>query len=422
MTGRFSKASSARLDLAETLVDLVRQLIGFRVFSLDPFVFLTQGFSGRALVIVQIDEGEVERPQPLIEAIGQIGIDGDPLPALGGDFLGEGLELLRDQAVEKRGVLKPAASIGLEEIAQHAAARLLIGFDADEQGALVGGRHRGFSEQLADIPGLAIVGGLDRLPDLLLAGMVGIDGEGHQLFELHAVLGIDVEERGRDRGQTQALFHHLRGREEGRSDLLLAHALAAHVIEGPELIERMQRHALGVFGEAVVLGENRRGGITHDAGHRRGPGETLLLHEDGERLIAATAGGNFIHVGLIAPGVEDRADIEALEERASAGDVLGQFLDRDAGLDASDIRLAEHELVEGDVAGRRQDDFLGGSSHRGSLRDGRREPLSRPEPVTKIPTSLSLCWSDPVVWPGARTERRCSGLSSCAIGIASPAA
>jgi hypothetical protein len=31
-----------RLDLAETLVDLVRQLIGFRVFSLDPFVFLTQ--------------------------------------------------------------------------------------------------------------------------------------------------------------------------------------------------------------------------------------------------------------------------------------------------------------------------------------------------------------------------------------------
>jgi len=30
---------------------------------------------------------------------------------------------------------------------------------------------------------------------------------------------------------------------------------------------------------------------------------------------------------------------------SSAGDVLGEFLDRDAGLHAPDVRLGEHELV-----------------------------------------------------------------------------
>jgi hypothetical protein len=51
-----------------------------------------------------------------------------------------------------------------------------------------------------------------------------------------------------------------------------------------------------------------------------------------------------------------------LQERAP-GDVLRQLFDRDAGLHAPDVRLGENELVEGDVARRRQGDFLNGSSH-----------------------------------------------------------
>jgi hypothetical protein len=42
---------------------------------------------------------------------------------------------------------------------------------------------------------------------------------------------------------------------------------------------------------------------------------------------------------------------------------LGQFLDRDAGLDAPDVGLAEHQLVEGNVARGRQGDLLNGSGH-----------------------------------------------------------
>jgi hypothetical protein len=37
-------------------------------------------------------------------------------------------------------------------------------------------------------------------------------------------------------------------------------------------------------------------------------------------------------------------------EQGAAGDVLCQFFDGDAGLDAADIRGGEDEAVEGDVA------------------------------------------------------------------------
>ena len=50
-------------------------------------------------------------------------------------------------------------------------------------------------------------------------------------------------------------------------------------------------------------------------------------------------------------------------ELASLGIILGQFLDGDAGLDVPNVGLAQHELVEGNVPGRRQGDFLGRFHH-----------------------------------------------------------
>ena len=87
--------------------------------------------------------------------------------------------------------------------------------------------------------------------------------------------------------------------------------------------------------------------------------EALLLHEELERAVAPAAGRDFEHAGLDAVVVENRPDGEALQEPA-AGDVLGELLDRDARLDAPDIRLAQHELVEGNVARRAEGDLLGG--------------------------------------------------------------
>ena len=85
------------------------------------------------------------------------------------------------------------------------------------------------------------MGPLQGLPHLLLAGVVGIDGEGHQLLQGHAVLGVDLEQLLRHGRQPQALAHDIDRHEEGCGDLLLGLALLAQRQEGAELVERMQR-------------------------------------------------------------------------------------------------------------------------------------------------------------------------------------
>jgi hypothetical protein len=97
----------------------------------------------------------------------------------------------------------------------------------------------------------------------------------------------------------------------------------------------MQRHTLDVLGQRILL---RDAAFAHHARNGRSLGEALLLDQQLERLITATARRNLEHAGFLALGVEDRPDVEALQESA-AGDVLCQLLDRNAGLYAPDVRL-----------------------------------------------------------------------------------
>jgi len=90
--------------------------------------------------------------------------------------------------------LQPATIVLLEEIAQHATASLFIGCNSDKSRPLVGGADRGFGQQASDVVGFLLPAIPDRFPDLLLTGMVRTDAEGHELFQRHAVLGIDVEQ------------------------------------------------------------------------------------------------------------------------------------------------------------------------------------------------------------------------------------
>ena len=184
--------------------------------------------------------------------------------------------------------------------------------------------------------------------------MIAVDGERHQLVEGHAVLGVDVEQLGRDRREPKALLDHGDRDELVRRDLLLGLALGAQREERPELVERVQRRPLDVLGEAVLLGEAVG---AHDAGHRRILGEAALLHQQRERPVATTARRDLEHAGLLAGVVGDCPDAQAHEE-AAPGDVLGELLDRDARLDVADVRLAEQQFVERDVARGRQGDLL----------------------------------------------------------------
>src|SRR3546814_15462333 len=65
----------------------------------------------------------------------------DPSPALGGDRLGLGLQLLGDEAIEKPDVLHPPALVGLEQVAHDDAAGRHIGSEAEEDSALVQNPH-----------------------------------------------------------------------------------------------------------------------------------------------------------------------------------------------------------------------------------------------------------------------------------------
>ena len=121
---------------------------------------------------------------------------------------------------------------------------------------------------------------------------------------------------------------------------------------------------------------------------RRDP-QTLLLHQQVQRPVAAATGRDFKHAGLDAIGIDDGPHAESLQQ-AAPGDVLGQFLDRNASLDVPDVGLAEHQHVEGDVARGRQSDFLC-SCHQNVLRTGGRKTLFRSsKPVTKRSAALSL--------------------------------
>src|SRR5262249_52244512 len=154
----------------------------------------------------------------------------------------------------------------------------------------------------------------------------------------HAVLGIDVEQLWRDRGELQPLLDDLDADEEDSRNLFLAHAFLAQVAESAELIERMEGRTLDVFGARVLFGAPLR---PDDAGNRRRAGQRFLLNEKLKGAIAPAASRNLEHAGLVSIAVNDRPNCEALEKRAPR-DILREFLDRDAGLDTPDVGLAQH--------------------------------------------------------------------------------
>ena len=156
--------------------------------------------------------------------------------------------------------------------------------------------------------------------------------------------------------------------------LALGYPAVTQTLERPELIKRMHADAFVILSEGIILGDPT---VTDNAGDRLRLRHPLLLHQQFERPVASSAGGYFEHAGLVAIGVDDRPHTQALEQGA-LGDALCQLLDRDAGLHAPDVGLAEHQLVEGNIAGRAEFDFLNGVCHVGYSTTGGRETLSRP--------------------------------------------
>jgi hypothetical protein len=322
-------------------------------------------------LLIRADFGSRVRQatQPGGMAVGEFERNLDPFPALGAEGLGLGSELGDRQTIKQGQILQPPAIVLLEQVTHDDAARRLVGGDADEACALVGSADRALGQLAADVIGFLVVGAGQALPDLLLPRLVVGDSEGHELLKRHLVVGVEVEELRGDGDELEPLLHHVRADEEAGGDVFFAEPGVAQGLEGAELVERMQRGALNVLGQAVLLGDAV---LAHDAGHRLSLGHALLLDEELKGAEATPARRDLIDAGVGVAGVAHRPDAQGLQEPAP-GDVLSQFLDRQSGLDAPDIGLGQGQLVEGNVLRPAQDDGRLGFCHGGVLRDGRPE-------------------------------------------------
>src|SRR5258707_7356573 len=131
-----------------------------------------------------------------------------------------------------------------------------------------------------------------------------------------------------------------------RGSVFLAHAEIAERVEGTILIKRMQADPLIILRHRIVLSNAT---FTNDARHRLRLRHALLFHQKFESTIAPPARGYLEHPRLTPLGVDDGPNAEALQQGALRNS-LGKLLDRNASLHAADVRLAEDELVEGNVA------------------------------------------------------------------------
>ena len=119
---------------------------------------------------------------------------------------------------------------------RNATSRLLVGVKSDEARSSIGRAHGVFRQHASNLIGLIVARATDVLPDLLLSGMVGCDGERHELLEGHAVFGINLVQLWRHGCQPQSLLHDGRRHEVPGRDLLLGQAGAEQGLKGSELI------------------------------------------------------------------------------------------------------------------------------------------------------------------------------------------
>jgi len=308
-----------RLDLRQAAVHCLGQILDAGVRLLKPVIL---GLQRLPLGLLLGRDGHLLAPelaQAEAVAIRDLRRDLDPAPTLGPHRLGLALQLFRHQPAQQGHVLQPAAVIALEQVAQHGPACRLIGIDADKPRPLVRCPHRPFGQQPADDVRLLAVGRLQPVPYLLLPLVIAGDGERHQLVQGHRVLGVEVQQLGRYRRQPQPLLYDRDRDEERGRDLLLALALLTQCQEGPELVQRVQQGALDVLGQAVLLGDAVRADHARDW---RGLRQALLLHQQLERPIAASAGRDLVHPGLQAVRVQHGAHGDGLQQ-GTPGDVIG---------------------------------------------------------------------------------------------------
>ena len=208
-----------------------------------------------------------ERPEPIGRVVRDVLGGFDPFPALGAHRFGRRIKLLVHELLEEKRIGEIAAPVFFEEIAHDKAARRFIGLDPHKAHARITGGDGVFGEKPADVMrGLKPASLLDGVPDLFLPRMIGVQGERHEKIERQGILFIEGEEFRAHACKLQALAHHGGRHAERGGNVLDALAFFRERGKGAELIERMQRLAVGIFGKAVLFLE---AACLHKAGNGR---------------------------------------------------------------------------------------------------------------------------------------------------------
>src|SRR5712664_654944 len=118
----------------------------------------------------------------------------------------------------------------------------------------------------------------------------------------------------------------------------------------------MQTYPFVIFGQRIILRDSI---IPDHTGYGLRLRHPLLLHQQFEGAVAPPPGRHFEHTRLLAVGVDDGPDAQALQQGAQS-DALRQLLDRYAGFHTPDVGLAQDQLVEGNVARWAPFDLLNG--------------------------------------------------------------
>ncbi len=247
--------------------------------------------------------------------------------------------------------------LGIEQIAQHMAARRLISLKPDEQGAAIPGIDMRLIQKLKDIPPVRLRAQL--LEHGFLPRMIVGDGIGAKLVERQYAIPVTLHQHRADGGELQPLFHHTGRHAEAGRDILVAQPLLnMQRMEGVELVGGMHGCSHFVFREADFEGVMLA--LQHTA-DRLGLGDFLALRAEQLRQPPPFADGDEIIAGRNSLRITLGLDHRALQQPVRR-DGRGECLDmRRLMRHPAGIARGFLELVERNKQGGAGLDFRNGS-------------------------------------------------------------
>ena len=250
------------------------------------------------------------------------------------------LEAVHGELVQEIGIVEPDPPLVLfcEQVAVDAAARRLVGLDADETRDGGGGRNPILGQQALDLPGAGPVALLaHRRPNRGLARLIRGDGEGHQRFQIDLACAVGLQQHRCCIAEPQPFLHGALRDPEARRDGGRRAARIGQAAERLDLIGRVHGGADSVLGQRNFFG--RHDTADHAAGH-------------GVVLFQRALGGQRLHRGKppsagdyrVAPGTI-RAGFHG-----TGNQVLEQPVGSDRGLELGEGRIIGWRLAH--IAGR----------------------------------------------------------------------